>query len=182
MVERIGRKANEIEGVVGVVESSSTTIVVLPKALFEKLKRLSESQGMTVEELIMDRFLEDIDPGRRAEMYWDMSEEYLRRAKEDFGRGDLKQASEKIWGAAALGVKAVAYMRSGNRLKSHGELWEYVNKLVIETSDEELGRLWRTAISMHVNFYENWAPREEVERSLKDVEKFLEKLKKLCGK
>ncbi|MDK6027916.1 PaREP1 family protein [Ignisphaera sp. 4213-co] len=115
-------------------------------------------------------------------MYWDMAEEYLRRAKEDFSKGDFKQASEKILGVTALAVKAVAYMRSGSRLKSHGELWEYVNKLVIETSDEKLGRLWRTAISMHVNFYKNWASREEVERSLKDVEKFLEKLKKLCGK
>jgi hypothetical protein len=52
-------------------------------------------------------------------------------------------------------------------LRSHGELWEYVNRLVAETRDDGLGRLWRTAASMHVNFYEDWAPREEVERSLR---------------
>ncbi|MCC6045819.1 MAG: PaREP1 family protein [Ignisphaera sp.] len=68
------------------------------------------------------------------------------------------------------------------RLRSHGELWEYVNRLVAETRDDGLGRLWRTAASMHVNFYEDWAPREEVERSLENIERFLRKLRELSNR
>ena len=54
-----------------------------------------------------------------------------------------------------------------------------MDKLVEETGDEELGDLWRTTTAMHVNFYEDWAPRKEVERSLRRVEALLEKLERL---
>ena len=84
-----------------------------------------------------------------------------------------------MWGAAALAVKALAYERERRRLASHRELWEYIDKLVKETGDEGLGDLWRTATAMHVNFYEGWAPRGEVERSLKRVEALLGRLGKL---
>jgi hypothetical protein len=43
-------------------------------------------------------------------------------------------------------------------LASHRELWEYVSKAVEEAGDEEPGSLWRTALSIHVNSYEEWAP------------------------
>jgi len=32
---------------------------------------------------------------------------------------------------------------------------------------------------MHINFYEGWAPREEIERALKKVASFIEELEKL---
>jgi len=48
-----------------------------------------------------------------------------------------------------------------------------------ETGDKELGRLWRSASSMHINFYEGWATKEHVEEALKDVKSFMEKLEKL---
>ena len=84
-----------------------------------------------------------------------MAEEYLKQADEELKKGDLKQASKKIWGAAALGVKAPAYARDSERLKSQGDLRSYIDKLVKEAEDEELGDLWRTATSTHLNLYEN---------------------------
>ncbi|RLE48622.1 MAG: hypothetical protein DRJ31_06815 [Candidatus Methanomethylicota archaeon] len=154
------------------------SVIVLPKSIFERFKRLAEAEGIQVEELIVERLVRDLDPKTRVEAYWEMCETYLKQAKEEMVKGDLKQASEKIWGSAALAVKAVAYAKEGRRLTSHRELWEYVNKLIKETDDEELGNLWRTALSMHISFYEGWAPREEVERALKNITNFLEKLKK----
>ena len=65
------------------------------------------------------------------------------------------------------------------RLTSHGELWEYVDKLVKETNDKELSTLWKVAIAMYINFHEGWAPREEVERALEEVSKFLKRLEEL---
>ena len=153
--------------------------IKLPRVLLEKLRKTSEARGVSVEELIIDKLSEEVDPESRAEAYWEMAEEYLREAEGELRRGDFRQASEKVWGAAALAVKAIAYEREGRRLASHGELWEYVDRLIEETGDEELGDLWRTATAMHVNFYENWAPQREVERSLKRAEAFLEKLRKL---
>jgi hypothetical protein len=51
-------------------------------------------------------------------------------------------------------LKSLALRRDGLRLSSYGELWEYVAKFTEETGDRELGRLWRSVVSMHVNFYE----------------------------
>jgi len=76
-----------------------------------------------------------------------------------------------------LAVKAMAFWREGRRLTSHGELWAYVRKLVDESGDRELGRLWRSAVSMHVNFYEGWATLEAVRDALEDARELLERLR-----
>ncbi len=57
--------------------------------------------------------------------YVEVAEDFLRRAREELKGGDVRQATEKVWGAAALAVKAYAKWREGRRLVSHGELWEY---------------------------------------------------------
>jgi len=120
-----------------------------------------------------------IDPDNLAESYWEASEDLIRQARNELAKGDLRQAGEKAWGAVALALKSLAYKRKGLRLSSHFELWEYVDKLVEETHDEELGRLWRSVSSMHVNFYEGWATKKHVEGAIKDAENFMEKVKKL---
>lgn len=78
-----------------------------------------------------------------------------------------------------MAVKALAYEREGRRLTSHGELWNFVAKLSREIGDAGLTRLWRSASSMHTNFYEGWATREHVEDALEDVRIFLDKLRRL---
>jgi hypothetical protein len=82
-------------------------------------------------------------------------------------------------GVAALALKGLAYQRDAVRLVSHGELWQYASKLEEEFQDKELSRLWRSASPMHVNFYEGWADKRHIEGAIEDVEKLLEKLKKL---
>ncbi len=79
----------------------------------------------------------------------------------------------------ALALKNLSYKRESSRLSSHGELWEYVSKLVEETHDEELGRLWRSVSSMHVNFYGGWDTEKHVKGAIEDAESFIEKVKKL---
>jgi len=153
----------------------------LPDAIAERLSSKAAEEGADPEvlalELLMNALYED-GPSR-AEAYRSAAEHLLARAGEELAKGELRQASEKIWGAAALAVKALAYEREGRRLTSHRELWEYVARLVAETGDEEVGRAWRTALSMHVNFYEGWAPAEEVGRALEEVRGLVEKLKGL---
>ncbi|MBS7612126.1 hypothetical protein KEJ27_08000 [Candidatus Bathyarchaeota archaeon] len=60
-------------------------------------------------------------------------------------------------------------------LKSHAvfQLFSLAEKL----EDSELRHLWRTANTLHQNFYENWMPPREVELSIRDVKTLIEKLK-----
>jgi len=155
--------------------------IELPEALSRRLSSEAARRGVDLELLVLE-LLADVlceDERSKAKAYRSAAEHFLARASEELSRGDLRQASEKMWGAAALAVKALAYEREGRRLTSHGEFWEYVNRLVAETGDEEIGRAWRTAVSMHVNFYEGWAPAEEVKRALDEVRGLVERLKGL---
>lgn len=129
----------------------------------------------------MNLIAELVDPTGLAESYWEASKNLMRRARDELAEGDLMQAGEKTWGVAALALKSLAYKREGLRLSSHEELWEYVSKLVEETHDEELGRLWRSVSSMHVNFYEGWATEKHVKGVIEDTESFIEKVKKLLS-
>ena len=153
-------------------------LIALPDALADKLRELVE-RGITPEELIIEA-LGGLNPHEKAEAYWEIAEHYLKRAEEELSKGDLREASEKVWSAAALAVKASAYEREGRRLTSHGELWAYVAKLKKE--EPVLGGLWRTAISMHVNFYEGWAPEEEVREALSKVRELVERLRAISAR
>ena len=106
--------------------------------------------------------------------------EFLERARRYLAEGDLLQASEKGWGAAAQMVKAAAAAR-GWRHNSHRDLYVSINRLAGETGDEELRGLFDSASALHSNFYEGWMPPEMVANSLTRVEQFVDKLDRLNG-
>ena len=104
--------------------------------------------------------------------YQTRSQVFLSKAREQLEAGDLEQASEKAWGAAALMVKAVAQAR-GLEHEKHGHLFGVVRVLATETSDRELRGLFHVANGMHSNFYENWLDADDVAEGLEDVERFV---------
>ncbi len=112
------------------------------------------------------------------ERYKSAGNELLEKARDELAQGDLRQASEKGWGAAAQMVKAVA-QRRGWRHDGHAALFEIVNRLVAETGDPHLGMIFYTANGLHINFYENVMGRELVEIGLDQVEEFVQKLEQL---
>jgi len=152
---------------------------MLPEAAYRRLRELPEAEEMSVEELMLNLALRDATPSKAAEAFWEAAEALLAQAEEELREGDLRQVSEKIWGAAALSVKALALERSGRRLTRHRELWHYVAGLSRQTGDGELRRLWQVASSMHANFYEGWAIAEYVRDALDDVREFVERLGRL---
>ena len=113
-----------------------------------------------------------MDPKDRAREYLEASRELLSEAREELEKGNVRQAADKVWGAAALAIKAYALWRDGRRLASHGELWEY--KSVVA---EDLGRWVRVAFqqasSMHTCFYEGWCDKVDVEEALRAVERLV---------
>lgn len=94
------------------------------------------------------------------------------------GKKDYVQASEKLWGAAAEMVKAVAEKR-GKHLRTHNDLWDFVRELDMEHPEWGLRYLFLKAGALHSNFYEDELPGWAVESGAESVKAFIEKLKSL---
>ncbi|NPA05414.1 MAG: hypothetical protein GXO09_04910, partial [Crenarchaeota archaeon] len=124
----------------------------IPRVVLEIARREADRLGMSLEEYLVETITRSLDPRERAREYLRAARELLEQAETELGRGDVRQAAEKLWGAAALAVKAHALARRGRRLSSHGELWMYEREL-----EEELGEwvydAWMAANGMHTCFY-----------------------------
>ncbi|MDE2785666.1 MAG: PaREP1 family protein [Chloroflexota bacterium] len=114
-----------------------------------------------------------------AQNYLAASRHLLGQSRKELARGDVRQASEKGWGAAAQIVKSVAEHR-GWEHRSHAALFNAVSLLVSETGDAEIRRLFHVASALHVNFYEDWDNAVNVASGLDDVEQFVDKLELLA--
>ena len=97
--------------------------------------------------------------GHRA--YRDQALIFWRQAQEELEKGDLLQASEKGWGAAAQMVKAVAVCK-GLEHHGHKDLFRVVSGL----DDDQLKVNFGLANSLHSNFYEGWMDEALVKRYL----------------
>lgn len=103
---------------------------------------------------------------------------YLNEAEELLTKGDPVQASEKLWGATAGAVKAVAAKR-GIKLRSHRDLWEFVDELADELDDPEIVKLFSIANALHQNFYEAWMPLGVVKKNVEAVKQLNERLREI---
>ena len=104
--------------------------------------------------------------------------DFMAKAWKYLDEGDLAQASEKGWGAAAQMVKAAAEARDW-RHNGHAELYRAIDRLSDESDDEQLRALFHAASSLHINFYEGWLPREMVRNGLAQVTELVGKLERL---
>ena len=150
----------------------SLSAIVVRGRLAKRIREKAEKLGISVDEYLVELLSQDLDPRDRVREYIEAAEELLQEAREELGKGNVRQAAEKLWGAATLTVKAYAYWRDGKRLTSHGELWEYKRKLI-----KELGKWvhdsWANATEMHICFYEGWCSKEDIENALEAIEKLV---------
>ena len=100
------------------------------------------------------------------------SRQLLAQARTELAAGDVRQASEKGWGAAAQIVKAIADQR-GWEHKSHRHIWLAVRRLTDENPHLGLTTLFRAANHLHSNFYENIDSAADVAGALDEVERFV---------
>ncbi len=149
--------------------------ISLPKAIYEVLMEKARERGMSIEELIADTFIDDPDYKARAKKYIEGAKQLIEQAKIEVDKGDLRQASEKIWGACALAIKAYALFRDGKVLETHADLWVYKSRVALELGDW-VRDVWAHANTMHKNFYEDLADKEDVEKALSMVEKLVESI------
>ena len=100
------------------------------------------------------------------QQYQQASEHFLAQARRELANGDLAQASEKGWGAAAQILKAIVNQRGWEHNRHYHRT---ANRLRAETGDDDIRRLFAVASDLHENFYEN------------DMEALLDKLRPLLA-
>ena len=110
--------------------------------------------------------------------YQASSRAMMAQSHSELAQGDLQQASEKGWGAAAQMMKAIADARGWEHGR-HRHLHRIASRLRGETGDGDIRRLFAVASTLHENFYENQMTAEDIEQDLADVERLLEKLEVL---
>ena len=107
---------------------------------------------------------------------WD----FLSKSRQYLAEGDLHQASEKGWGAAAHMMKAVAAAR-GWEYEMHDQFRSAVRNARQWSRDERLRTLGYSAEALHKNYYQRkvFLDSEEIRADLDDVELMLNILQPL---
>ena len=117
---------------------------------------------------------------QQTQTYHERRRHYLGQAREELRQGDLLQASEKGWGAAAQIIKALADERGINH-RHHAALQVTVDTIMEETGDTDFNVLFESANGLHRNFYEGRMIRATVELHLQRVGQFVDKVENLLG-
>ena len=97
------------------------------------------------------------------------AQEFLAKSREYLSQGDLHQASEKGWGAAAHMAKAVA-VAQGWTYETHADFYVVLNQARWQTGQSELSVLRSVANELHGNYYrrkrhlDSDSIREDLER------------------
>ena len=104
----------------------------------------------------------------------------LLEARSCLDEGDLPQASEKGWEAAAYLLETIAEQR-GWPHAWEGDLFIVVDRITDELDDTRVRRLFFSAGALQQNFYEGWMPAGSVARSLNSVEEFVRRLDDLIA-
>ena len=112
------------------------------------------------------------------QQYRQANERFMAQARRELADGDLAQASEKGWGAAAQMLKAIAQQRGWEHSR-HRHHQNTASRLRSETGDGDIRRLFAVASVIHENFYENNLPPDEIAENLDDVQALLSKLRTL---
>ena len=109
------------------------------------------------------------------ETYANQSREFIALAHQELEQGDLLQASEKAWGAAAAAIKSVAEMRG----------WQHYAHTLIRAAAWRISREYRRpqimgmiarANDLHQNYYEYYLAEEEVAEGIEQVSELLKVL------
>ena len=94
----------------------------------------------------------------------------LRQANAEFQLQDLRQASEKAWGAAAQITKAYAESLTPPAYhRSHGSLKRIARGLAQSTGNQDFLALFNAVERLHVNFYENTRSADAVQAGILDA-------------
>ena len=98
----------------------------------------------------------------------------------EFAAGERLQASEKLWGAAAHSVIAVA-QRLDWPVAKHGNLKNGVRRLARRSRDDSLTHGFAAGERFHANFYHDFMSESEIERYRPITRGFVAEMLVLAG-
>ena len=87
---------------------------------------------------------------------------FLDDSEREFADGDVRQASEKIWGAATDAITAVALER-GWKHTSHRDMKNAVQRLAVEPGNNYLDAQFAAVEKFHINFFHPALEDHEIE-------------------
>ena len=99
---------------------------------------------------------------------------FLAESDREFAAGDVLQASEKLWGAAAHAAIAVAQARVWRHTK-HRHLKIAVRRLARELGDAKLETGFAAAERLHANFYHGFMDADDIAQDRRAAREFVEK-------
>ena len=114
--------------------------------------------------------------------YEAQAREFLAKGREYLAAGDLHQASEKGWGAAAHMAKAVA-VAQGWQYRRHPDFSVVMNQAALLTGNDRLRDLRGRANDLHGNYYERkrFLDAETISTDLESMAELLELLAPLTA-
>ncbi len=115
---------------------------------------------------------------RFSDSYAAICQRLLRQAQEKLHIGDLIQASEEGWGAAAHAIKSVAE-KWGWYHQRHYPLNAVVGFIAYERSREDLVTLYLHPTTMHFNYYEHELEADQVQTARNATKVFVDELEKI---
>ena len=109
--------------------------------------------------------------------YETQARDFLAKGQEYLAAGDLHQASEKGWGAAAHMAKAVAEAQ-GWQYDRHADFSRVMNQAVLLTGSDRLRALRGIVNDLHGNYYERkrFLNAEIIGRDLESMAELVELL------
>jgi intein/homing endonuclease len=94
---------------------------------------------------------------KNATKYIETRNHYYDNAKEMIGKGELRKASEMLWGAVTQTLKALAALK-GIEFKKHGTFFSLTEQLSKERKDPSLYNEFVDLNTLHTNFYDEVIP------------------------
>ena len=105
----------------------------------------------------------------------DTSRKFLMDAEREFYVGENLQASEKMWGATAHAIMAVAQDR-GWPFGSHRRMLEAARSIADEQDDDDFHTGLESARILHSNFYHDHLEEAELAPTAEDVRRYVDKM------
>lgn len=106
---------------------------------------------------------------------------YYRNAEEFIERGELRKASEMLWGAVTQSVKALA-AASNIEISTHDRFFVFLREFCHELGDDYFYSTFVELNDLHRNFYDEFIPKDafyilhkKAFDFVKNVEEFLRK-------
>ena len=109
--------------------------------------------------------------------YRESARERLDKARDELAAGDVRQASEKGWGATAQMLKAIA-QRDGDPHHSHEALARVASDVHGQTGEDDIATWFAIAQNLHVNFYEDNLSPEFVRIYLNQITSMVSRLER----